>query len=339
MQFLRSLSWSKPLFIYLIYPDSYSVANLFLHRQKRNKSMLYQSVILLIFRPFVGHPSASLMGGFTETPRQIVISAASEICTVFAHYENAGFDNYPPGLMPHILLSAAMVFLREHMVPGSSPPSSSSVSPALLAHNLERCIFNLRKMSLAWDLSSQTLHVIWSWAASSSCNGSTDFLPSRVKDALFLNAEAIPPSVALMPLHPPSPPSEPGVLSVDKEENRKPMEFGFACGGGGGGRGFLGPNNHHRMPAGDGCDVDDGCLHLTAVAAEAGAMVTGSENDTCHWMDLQNSAATATAANVATTAGDEEILISASEVAGLLDDVVGCDGNFGIGTWDNHSMP
>ena len=254
------------------------------------------------------------MRRFTETSRQIVVSAASEICTVFAHYENAGFDNHPPGLMPHILLSAALVFLQERI---SSPPLSSSVSSALLAHNLEQCILSLRKMSSAWDLSDQTLHVIWSRASSVGCSGRTDPSSPGAKDALCFNPETIPSSVELMPL-PSSPPlTEFGAPPVD--EGQEPMEFGE------GGGEFLGQNSRH-MQTGGGCDDANDCRHLTAAAA-ASIMEVVPENDACHWMNLKSAAVT----------GDEEILIANSEVAGLLD-VAGCDGDLGMGTWDSYSM-
>lgn len=263
------------------------------------------------------------MSRFTETSRRIVVGAASEICTVFAHYENAGFDNHPPGLMPHILLSAALVFLQERI---SSPPLSSSVSSALLAHNLEQCILNLRKMSSAWDLSDQTLHVIWSRASSIGCSDGIGTSPPGAKDALYPNPETIPSLVELMPVPSPPPLTEFGVPPAD-EESQEPMAIGFTGGGGEGGGGFLGQNSRH-MQAGGGCDdANNDCLHLTAAAA-ASIMEVAPENDACHWMNLKSAAAT----------GDEEILIAGSEVAGLLDDVVGCDSDLGMGTWDGYSM-
>jgi hypothetical protein len=137
--------------------------------------MFYQSIILLIFRPF----RHLVLSAFSETPRQIVTTAAIEICTVFSYYRNARFDTHSPGLIPHILLSAALVLLQENNTQ-TSIGSFDELRPmsSVVADNLEQCILDLRKMSSTWDLASQTLHVIWSRAANID-------LPPRVKKALY----------------------------------------------------------------------------------------------------------------------------------------------------------
>ncbi|KAA8910686.1 fungal-specific transcription factor domain-containing protein [Sphaerosporella brunnea] len=131
--------------------------------------MFYQSILLLIFRPF----RQLAINSFSETPRQISVNAAIELCTVFSYYHNAGYDSRPLGLLPHALLSAAHVFLQEQI---HSTTTDELYLP--ITSHLEQCIVHLRKMSATWELSSQTLHVIWNLAAGLE-------LPARLKKALY----------------------------------------------------------------------------------------------------------------------------------------------------------
>jgi hypothetical protein len=135
--------------------------------------MFYQSIILLIFRPF----RHLVINAFPETPRQISANAAIEICTVYSYYQNAGYDSHPLGMIPHMLLSAAHVFLQEQIYQTTSASLNDPYLPSTSMH-LEQCILNLRKMASTWELAGQTLHVIWSRAAEVE-------LPPRLKKALY----------------------------------------------------------------------------------------------------------------------------------------------------------
>jgi hypothetical protein len=165
MQFRQFLFCSEPILL----PPPLSLFCI----DDGNDSMFYQSILLLIFRPF----RHLVINAFSETPRQISVNAAIEICTIYSHYQNAGFDSHPLGMIPHTLLSAAHVFLQEQVYQTTSASLNDIYLPPTTSH-LEQCIVNLRKMATTWDLSGQTLHVIWSRAAGIE-------LPNRIKKALY----------------------------------------------------------------------------------------------------------------------------------------------------------
>jgi hypothetical protein len=139
--------------------------------------MFYQSIILFLF----GHHDPS---SFSDA-RQISVSAATEICTIYRYLRNARFDKRPVCMVSHIILSAALVFLRENPAHGgglTGPDDGvdNSYRPVAspFALNLEQCVVALREMASTWELAGQTLRVIASRAA-------TGELPPRLCRMLF----------------------------------------------------------------------------------------------------------------------------------------------------------
>lgn len=129
--------------------------------------MFYHSIILLIFRPFEHQHLSS----FTDSPRQISVNAAIETCTIYSYLRNARFDKRPVCMVPHMLLSAALVFVQESMMLNGSGSGRGGTSQALsftdghgpiasFAANLEECVVGLRDMSSTWELAEQALRVI-----------------------------------------------------------------------------------------------------------------------------------------------------------------------------------
>jgi hypothetical protein len=148
-------------------------------------SMFYQSIVLLIFRPYVHAP----IKVFDKSPLQISFSAAVEISTIISFFKNSGYLEYPLVFLPHILLSAALVFIEKITSGDESTLHRSKddqlTSPSQLAFSFEQCILNLRQMSHTWDVSHQSLHVIWNRAAGLK-------LPQRVKKLLYLDTPISP---------------------------------------------------------------------------------------------------------------------------------------------------
>jgi hypothetical protein len=146
--------------------------------------MFYHSIVLLIFRPFI--PIHLKM--VDKSPQQISFSSAVEICTVLSYYKDSGYLKYPTVFLPHILLSAALVFIEKIGADDGSTLHDSEndqLVSSQLAFSLEQCILNLQQMSHTWDVSHQSLHVIWSRAAGLE-------LPQRVKKVLYLDTAMSP---------------------------------------------------------------------------------------------------------------------------------------------------
>jgi len=134
----------------------------------RARSMFYQSILLFLF----GHLDPS---SFPDA-RRISVNAATEICTIYHHLRNARFDKRPVCMVSHIVLSAALVFLRGNLAHGSG--GLTGPDGGQLALNLEQCVVALREMASTWKLARQARSAISSRAA-------TVELPPRLRLELF----------------------------------------------------------------------------------------------------------------------------------------------------------